>query len=325
MKKDVIKPIFIFLAFSFIITFLIEFLVIVPNTNSTDMTVAMMVTMFSAVVMMIPAFSVVLTRLVTREGFSNHKISFSLKNGKGKYYLLAWFLPVVLVLAGALIYFLVFPEQFDWNMSYYINQLAENGTNVTADAFRTTIISQTITGVILGPVLNCIPCFGEEWGWRGYLLPKLLKVMPLGAATVVDGVIWGLWHLPLIIAGKNYGFEYSGYPYSGIGMMVVFCVFIGIVFSYLSIKADSCIPAVLAHGAMNAVASIGIVFTSDGGLSLLGPSITGIISMIPTIITAVILMALFRHDNACAKFADCDTISEVILPGDDNLGQDKES
>lgn len=325
MKKDVIKRIFIFIAFSFIITFLIEFLVIVPNINTTDTGVAMLVTLFSAVVMLIPALSVVLTRLITHEGFSNHKISFSLKNGKIKYYLLAWLMPVVFVLAGALIYFILFPAQFDWNMSYYMDQLAKSGANVTVEAFRKTIISQTITGVILGPVMNLIPCFGEEWGWRGYLLPKLLKIMPPQAAMLIDGIIWGLWHLPLIIAGKNYGFGYSGYPYSGIGMMVIFSIFSGILFSYLSIKADSCVPAVIAHGAMNAVASIGIVFTVDGGLSLLGPSITGILSMVPIIITAVILMIRFGHDNACVKFADCDTISEVILPGEDNLGQDKES
>lgn len=325
MKKETIKRIIIYLLLTFAITFAIEFLIILPYSQNSDPSYAMMVTLFSAAVMLVPAISVLLTRVFTKEGFNDHKISFSLKGGKIKYYLLAWLLPVILVLFGALIYFFVFPNQFDWNMSYYIKQLADAGTVVTADAFRTTIISQFITGVILGPVMNCIPCFGEEWGWRGYLLPKLTEVMPVFCAIIVDGIIWGLWHLPLIIAGKNYGLEYKGYPYAGIGMMVVFCIFIGMFFSYLSIKCNSCIPAVIAHGAMNAVATIGVVFTVDGGKTLFGPSITGILSMIPTIITAVIVMVLLRHDNACLKDLNCDTINEVNLPGDNTGGQDKES
>lgn len=325
MKKESLKRISLFIVINFIITFAIEFLIILPFSNATNQYEIMLVTIFSVIVMLIPSLSVLLTRIITKEGFTDHKITFSLKNGKFKYYLIAWFLPVLLVLSGALIYFLIFRNQFDWNMSYYLKQLAESGTTVSTDAFRNTIISQTITGVILGPVMNAIVCFGEEWGWRGYLLPKLLKLVPVYAAIIIDGIIWGIWHFPLIIGGKNYGFNYPGYPYAGIIMMVVFCIFIGVIFSYLSIKTDSCIPAVIGHGAMNAVASIGPIFTVDGGKTLLGPSITGIIAMVPTIITAVILLMRLRRDNACLKVLDCGTINEVNLPGDSDSGQDKES
>jgi len=40
--------------------------------------------------------------------------------------------------------------------------------------------------------------FGEEFGWRGYLLPRLA---PLGgiSAAIITGVIWGLWHTPVIV------------------------------------------------------------------------------------------------------------------------------
>jgi membrane protease YdiL (CAAX protease family) len=53
-------------------------------------------------------------------------------------------------------------------------------------------------------VLESIVGFGEEYGWRGYLLPRL---MPLGEvpATLVIGVIWALWHLPALISGVLLG------------------------------------------------------------------------------------------------------------------------
>lgn len=325
MKKDYIKKILIYIFICFAISYLLEFLFILPYARSTEMADALQATSLSALAMMIPALSVLLTRLFTKEGFIDHKIKFNIKEGRIKYYILAWFLPLVLVLLGAVIYFAVFSEEFDWNMAYYLGNVTKSGTIVTAEALRATMISQLITGVILGPVLNCITCFGEEWGWRGYLLPKLMKIMPMYTAIIVDGVIWGLWHLPLIIGGKNYGFDYDGYPYAGILMMVLFCVVYGIVLSYFTVKTDSCIPAVIGHGALNSIASIGIVFSSNGGRMLLGPSITGVLSMIPTMITAVILLVALRHDNACIKVSSCDTISKVESSGESYIGQDKES
>jgi membrane protease YdiL (CAAX protease family) len=53
-------------------------------------------------------------------------------------------------------------------------------------------------------VLETVLGFGEEYGWRGYLLPKL---MPLGEipATLVLGLIWWPWHLPVLITGVILG------------------------------------------------------------------------------------------------------------------------
>jgi uncharacterized protein len=57
----------------------------------------------------------------------------------------------------------------------------------------------TFVGVPIGAAL----AFGEEFGWRGYLLPKLLPLGEVKAAVIV-GPIWGPWHLPVLIAGLNY-------------------------------------------------------------------------------------------------------------------------
>jgi hypothetical protein len=57
--------------------------------------------------------------------------------------------------------------------------------------------------LLIGGLIISVFILGEEYGWRGYLLPKLL---PLGEvkATVAVGLIWAGWHLPLLVAGLNY-------------------------------------------------------------------------------------------------------------------------
>ena len=64
-----------------------------------------------------------------------------------------------------------------------------------------------------------VQCLGEDAGWRGYLLPKLLEFMKPWKAVLLTGVIWGLWHAPVIACGFNYG---TAHPIAGIFAMVVF-------------------------------------------------------------------------------------------------------
>lgn len=57
---------------------------------------------------------------------------------------------------------------------------------------------------------------GEIKCWRAYLLPKLRMSLSDRAALIITGVIWGIWHLPVIVMGHNYGTDYWGYPWLGI-------------------------------------------------------------------------------------------------------------
>lgn len=319
-KKMTGIRILIFLAIAFTLTYILELLFVLPAAKAKRTTGNLLYSFMAAAAMLMPAIAVVVTRLLTKEGFQNHWLKFIWKKGTRKYYLLAWFLPALLTLIGGLLYFLIFQGQFDWNMSYYWNTISKTGTDVTVEALRSTIISQLITAVILGPVMNCITCFGEEWGWRGYLLPKFMEIMPVIPAILITGMIWGLWHIPYIVAGLNYGMDYPGYPYLGFLMMTLFCIMIGIFLSYVTIRSGSCIPAIIGHGAVNAIAAVGVYFTVDGGKLLFGPAITGLIGMIPVIITAVILIVLLARNSTCINETTCDTIIETSSDGDENVG-----
>ena len=158
-----------------------------------------------------------------------------------------------------------------------------------ASQLKTVMIAQVVQAALLSPVLNFIFAFGEEWGWRGYLLPKMKEKLPMLPMLLVNGVIWGLWHAPLTCMGHNYGTGYLGYPFTGILAMCVFCIVMGTIFTWVTLKSGSCIPAALAHAGLNGMAGIGIYLSTEGGNPFVGPMPTGIIGGIGFIIVAVIM------------------------------------
>ena len=291
------KRIAIFLGLTFVITFIYEIFVVGRLVFLPE--VAPYATLLVGSVMLIPAICVVLTRIITKEGFRDAWI---LPNFKGhiKYYIIAWLAPMVLIGLGALLYFVAYPAQFDLNMGYLAQTYAATGLEFDADAQKAMMLMSILQGVLLAPILNIITTTGEEWGWRGYLVPKLLEKMPVVPMLLVSGVIWGLWHAPLtIIIGHNYGMDYAGYPYLGIAAMCLFCIAMGTLFSYVSLKTRSCLPASIAHGALNGMAAIGIYFlpTLEANQPFIGPAPTGVIGGAGFVIVMVVLAVMMVRDH----------------------------
>lgn len=288
--------ILIYLGITFILTYGYTFGVVYPLNNHANLrdVPSALVQASVGLVMFFPAIGVLLTRLLTKEGFQNAWLHPHFK-GNGKTYLLAYFGPGILTFLGAVLYFLIFPGQFDPECSYYQAAIEAAGAVNMANPMplATILITQAVTALLLGPLLNIFTCFGEEWGWRGYLLPKMAKKLPAVPMLLINGVIWGLWHAPLTAIGHNYGVGYPGFPFTGIGAMCIFCIVLGIFLSYLTMKTKSCIPAVLAHGGLNSIASIGIYFTKDGGNVFVGPAPTGIIGGLPLILTAILMLLFY--------------------------------
>ena len=292
-KKHDLKRILIYILITFGLTWAYCLLVIYPLANGEVLSgvPALIIQLLVATCMFFPAIGVLLTRLVTKEGFRDCWLKPNFKKNI-KTYLLAWFGPAVLTFAGMVLYFLLFPDQLDLSFRYFTATLESAGAPIETlpMPIELLMVVQFVQALFLAPVLNFITCFGEEWGWRGYLLPKMKEALPTVPMLLVTGIIWGLWHAPLTAIGHNYGVGYPGFPFAGIAMMCLFCIVVGVFMSYITLKTKSCIPAVLAHGAVNGIGSIGIYFTKDGGNPFVGPAPTGIIGMSPFLIVAMVMV-----------------------------------
>ena len=291
-NKLEMRRIWLFLIITFAMTYAWTIGLIWPRVLGRDIATLpqeeqLINTALTAVLMFFPAIGVLITRLITREGFKNAMLRLNLK-GNVRYYLIGWFGPFVLTLLGTLLYFVIFPSEF--TLTTYRAQMA------TLPFSETTFWVLQGMLMLIAPLLNLVPCFGEEWGWRGYLLPKVAERMKFLPTVLLTGFIWGIWHAPIIVAGHNYGMNYPGYPWWGIIAMCVFCVVVGTLFSYITLKTKSCWPAVLAHGMLNGTASIGVLFLAAPMAydRFVGPVPTGIIGAAAYIVVALWIMWKFK-------------------------------
>ena len=231
-------------------------------------------TIISALIMWLPAASACAVHLIRK----TPAISFSLRpliRKNVRYYLAAWFMPVVLSLIGCAVYFIIFRKDFSFS--------AIERTSMTAVQF----LLLTTAAVITAAPFNMLFALGEEIGWRGFLYPELSARFGKGKACMMTGIIWGLWHTPVNMMGYNYGLGYPGYPLTGIAAMCISCIALGAWCSYLAERTGSIWAPALFHGAVNAAGGLGLVFMKPGLPYLLGPGITGII---PSVITGLFLL-----------------------------------
>lgn len=123
------------------------------------------------------------------------------------------------------------------------------------------MVAAQFVGAFIGAFVNIVPAAGEEIGWRGYLFPRVLNRLGAIPAILITGVIWGLWHAPLLVLGYNYP---GVSPIVAILLMIVFCTLIGALLAWVRHRSDSVWPAALGHGALNASVGFSLVFIAAG-------------------------------------------------------------
>ncbi len=251
-KKQTIIRLAVYLLISFGLTFSI-FFIYVGNFGWTVS--SSWYGVMATVAMLMPAIANILTRMITKEGLEDSYLSVKFK-GKVRYYVIALVLPVIIgMIIPAASVLILLPQGSLGKVTGSINLW---------EVFCNTIYIAGVT------VANLLLGFGEEFGWRAYLIPKLEKLMPFPAAIFVGGVIWGLWHAPIIACGHNFGKGYSGDPWLGIVLMCIFCVMTGVYLTALTKATGSVFAASLAHIAINNICSTvtNSILVSDENIAL---------------------------------------------------------
>jgi membrane protease YdiL (CAAX protease family) len=217
--------------------------------------------------------ALVVTRYVDRQPLSSLYLK---RLGEKRVYLWAWLLPIAFAISTGLLTWIFGLGKLDLEFTQ-IKQALSQAPGGSAIPPMLVVLAQALIALTIGPLFNTLFAVGEELGWRGYLFPKLL---PLGQrrAIILSGVIWGLWHAPVILQGHNY----PEHPYLGVFLMVGFCLLLGAILCWFYLRTRSPWAPALAHGAINAVAGLPLMFmtgvdTAWGGTVA---SLTGWIPMI---------------------------------------------
>jgi membrane protease YdiL (CAAX protease family) len=263
--------------------------------------------LFSVLYMFFPLLTALVLHAIDKEKF-NHT---GLVNFKVKWsWVVAWLLPVVMVLLCIPINSLFPGVEMQYNSEQLINQyhvpeeqqemVREQLGKISAWIMAVSVI---LSGLIAGVTINAIAAFGEEYGWRNYLVGALREVKFWKAALFI-GIVWGIWHFPLILMGHNYPNE----PYWGVLLMVVMCILLGVIELYFVLKSKSMIVAAIMHGTVNAVSGMTIYFVLGGNDFLNGMAgLAGFIVMAMTILCIWIYDKYISKDNLCAM-----TIGDAI-------------
>jgi membrane protease YdiL (CAAX protease family) len=254
---------------------------------------------FSTVYMFFPMVTALVLQAIDKEKF-NHT---GLVNFKFNWaWLVAWLLPVVMVFFCILVNGLMPGVELKYSAEQLISQyhIPEDQQDLVREQFEKfpawlMVLSVVFSGLLTGITINALAAFGEEYGWRNYLVGALREVKFWKAALFI-GIVWGLWHFPLILMGHNYPNE----PQWGVLLMVVFCVLAGVLELYFVLKTKSMIVAAVMHGTINAVAGMTIYFTLGGNDFLNG--MTGLSGFIVMVVT---ILCVWIYDKHVSKESLC--------------------
>jgi membrane protease YdiL (CAAX protease family) len=252
---------------------------------------------FAASYMFVPmVITIIVQKLIYKEPLKEPLgISFKLN----RWFLVAWLLPPVIAFASLGVSLLLPGTEYSPSMEGLLERFEslltpeqlrqmENRANILPIP---PIWAGLLLGLIAGITINAVAGFGEELGWRGFL-QREFAYMGFWKSSVIIGVIWGVWHWPVVLLGHNY----PQHRLSGVVMMTLLTLLLAPIFSYIRLKANSVIAAAIMHGTLNATAGLSIALVKGGN-----DLTVGVVGLAGFIVLGCVNTVLIVYDRFLTK------------------------
>jgi uncharacterized protein len=288
------KRVLIFIAFVIVVSWVVVLAVKQSGIMETNPTGGGMLANY--IIITLPALANIFTRLVTKEGWKNLMLRPNFKRN-WRFYLAAWLLPLLASIVGGGLFYLLFSSAFDPNLGQVRGMFAAL-PSLAAQPWLAFLVLFVQT-MFMTSIISGIASVGEEFGWRAYLLQKLMVLFagtdsgPEGTkanpnngairAALLVGLIWGVWHFPLFFLGSALTFPF-------ILIYVVFTCSASVLLSWVALRSGSVWPTSLAHGMLNGTSIFPTLLANATANPLLGPGPTGLVGMLGYVILALLLL-----------------------------------
>jgi len=262
----------------------IFFAVLVPFSALFQALIAVTGEMFWYLPMMwTPTLAAIVARLALREGIAD--VSFRIGGRRGwQALLVALLLPIVVGL-------IAYGSAWATGLAQFVEptgMFTELGRQVIGAEAPSPAVLFMATLLVLstyGTLFGVITAAGEEIGWRGYMLTRLVDA-GVPQPLLASGVIWAFWHVPLILIGS---YAAGPSPLLSAAIFVVGVSAVGYVIGRLRLETGSVWPAVVLHAAWNSIIQGGFDPATSGAGAKLWTGESGVLVSLTLVATALLL------------------------------------
>lgn len=181
------------------------------------------------------------------------------KWGEPKYQFWSWFIPIVY---ASIAYIIVWTFHFGgFGKQEYLDAVARRA-HLSAPHWLSLLIGFVLIAAY-GLIGSLSSALGEEIGWRGFLVPELSKTTAFTTTALISGIVWSLWHYPILIYGGYNGGTPTWY---GLSCFTVMVIAISFVFAWMRLKSGSLWTGAMLHASHNLyIQGIFTPITTDTG------------------------------------------------------------